>query len=108
MAMRLINEGDNANLVALLDAPNPAQISNLSTMNSLNFRKTYLIDRLKGYGLQLVRGDIKAFAARGLAFITSRAGKFFMPATRAVFRLIGKPLPGTLRANDPGFLKAWS
>ncbi len=107
MAMRLIGEGDDASLVALLDAPNPAQLSNLSATDSLNFRKTYLIDRFKEYGLQLARGDLKAFTARGLVFVASRTGKFFMPATKALFRLIGKPLPDTLRANDPGFLKAW-
>jgi thioesterase domain-containing protein len=108
MAVRLIDEGDSARLVALLDAPNPAQMLNLSSADSAQFRKTYLINRLKKYGLQLVRGDIKAFTTRGLAFVTSRAGRFFMPAIKGAFRMVNKPLPGTLRANDPGFLKAWS
>ncbi len=75
MAMRLIGEGDDASLVALLDAPNPAQLSNLSATDSLNFRKTYLIDRFKEYGLQLARGDLKAFTARGLVFVASPDGK---------------------------------
>jgi thioesterase domain-containing protein len=107
MAMRLINEGDSANLVALLDAPNPALISNLSGTDSAQFRKIYLIDRLKQYGLQLARGDIKAFMGRGLAFVVSRAGRVFMPSIKLGFRILNRPLPGTLRANDPGFLKAW-
>ena len=106
-AMRLINEGDRASLVALLDAPNPALISNLSGADSMQFRKTYLVDRLKRYALQLVRGDIKEFMNRGLAFIISRAGKFFMPSIKTAFRMMNRPLPETLRANDPGFQKAW-
>src|SRR6267378_1618576 len=72
MAMRLINEGDSTSLVALLDAPNPALLSNLSEADSVQFRKTYLIDRLKKYGRQLVRGDIEGFMGRGLAFVVSR------------------------------------
>jgi thioesterase domain-containing protein len=107
MALRLTNEGDSADLVALLDAPNPALISNLSKADSAQFRKTYLIDRLKKYALQLVRGDIKAFMGRGLAFIISRAGSYFMPSIKIGFRMVKRPLPGKLRANDPGFMKAW-
>ena len=108
IALRLIDEGDSARLVALLDAPNPALISNLSEADSAHFRKTYLIDRLKKYGHRLVRGDIKAFVSRGLAFVTSRCGVLLMPAIKTAFRTMNKPLPEILRSNDPGFLKAWS
>ena len=106
MAMRLVDEGDSAGLVALLDAPNPALMSSLSEVESMQFRKTYLIDRLKGYGLQLVRGELKAFVGRGFAFIISRAGRFILPSIKTSFRMMNRPLPGILRANDPGFLKA--
>jgi thioesterase domain-containing protein len=108
MAMRLINEGDSTSLVALLDAPNPALLSNLSEADSVQFRKTYLIDRLKKYGRQLVRGDIEGFTNSALAFVTSRAARFIMPSIKIGFRVMNIPLPGKLRANDPGFLKAWS
>jgi thioesterase domain-containing protein len=107
MATRLLDAGDSASLVALLDAPNPAQMSNLSATDSLRFRKTYLIDRLKRYLLQLVRGDLEAFTARARAFVISRAGRLFLPAIKVTFRLIGKPLPKIMRANDPAFMKAW-
>jgi thioesterase domain-containing protein len=107
MATLLIDAGDSASLVALLDAPNPAQMANLSAADSRRFRKTYLLDRLKRYALQLVRGDLKAFTARARAFVISRAGRFFLPAIKVAFRLIGKPLPRLMRANDPAFMKAW-
>jgi thioesterase domain-containing protein len=38
IATRLIDEGDSAGLVALLDAPNPALLSNLSEADSARFR----------------------------------------------------------------------
>lgn len=107
MAIRLINEGDEASLVALLDVPNPALVSNLSWANSVLFRKTYLIDRLKKYGLQLVRGDIKAFMDRLLTFISSRAKRLFMPIIKVGFRTVRRPLWGSLRGDDPSFLNAW-
>jgi thioesterase domain-containing protein len=107
IAARLIDEGNSASLVALLDAPNPALALSLSEVDSAQFRKTYLIDRLKRYGLQLVQGDIKAFTSRALAFAVSRAGRIFMPSIKIAFRIANRPLPGMLRANDPAFLKAW-
>jgi thioesterase domain-containing protein len=108
IATQLINEGESASLVALLDAPNPALRSSLSAADSAEFRKTYLKDRLKKYGLQLVQGDIKAFMSRGSTFITSRARRFFMPSIKIGFRMMNRPLPGILRSNDLGFLKAWN
>ena len=107
LATRLIDRGDSVNMVALLDAPNPALLSSLSRSDSLQFRKTYLLDRFKGYMVQLARGDIKAFVRRGFAFVVSRAGSFFVPGIKAGFRLVNRPLPKRVRANDPGFLKAW-
>jgi thioesterase domain-containing protein len=107
IAMRLIDKGDSANLLAMLDVTNPSLISNLSTLDSMRFRKTYLIDRLKRYGHHLASGDMKAFLERGLAFLTSRTGKFFVPAMKVGYRLMKKPLPEILRSNDPSFLKAW-
>jgi thioesterase domain-containing protein len=107
IATRLIDEGDSVSLVALLDAPNPALISSLSGIDSAHFRKTYLIDRLKKYRLQLMQGDIKAFMSRALAFVVSRAGRFFMPSIKIAFRVVNRRLPGIMRANDPAFLEAW-
>jgi thioesterase domain-containing protein len=108
VARRLSDGDDSARLVALLDTPNPALISNLSEADSAQFRKTYLVDRLKKYSLHLMRGELKSFMSRGLAFVTSRTGRFFMPAIKKAFRIVRQPLPIILRSNDPGFLKAWN
>src|ERR1700733_14216002 len=107
IAVRLTDEGESASLVPLLDVPNPALISNLSRVESAQFRKTYLSDRLRKYGRQLMRGDINAFISRGLGFITSRARRFFVPWIKMVFRMVNRPLPARLRGDDPGFMKAW-
>jgi thioesterase domain-containing protein len=108
MARRLSDTHYGAGLVALLDTPNPALISNLSKAESVQFRKTYLLDRLKKYGLHLMRGELGSFISRGVAFARSRSGRFFMPSIKRAFRIVNRPLPIKLRANDPGFLKAWN
>jgi thioesterase domain-containing protein len=109
MAMQLIDEGDCANLVAMLDSPNPALMSNLSETDAAQFRKTYLTDRLKKYRDQLLRGDIRAFAESVLVFIVSHSGGYLMPAIKTGFRIVKKPLPLIFRTYDPTtvFLKAW-
>jgi len=106
MALQLIEEGDGGSLVALLDAPNPAMLSNLSQTDAAQFHKTYLTDRIKRYALQLKRGDIKAFTERGSTFIVNRLGKFFTPLVKKGFRVIKRPLPKMFRHNDPVFLNA--
>jgi thioesterase domain-containing protein len=107
IALRLVDKGDSVGLIALLDTPNPALTSNLSKADSARFRMTYLVDRLGRYGRYILQGDIKAFIGRGLAFVISRVGGFFMPSIKLGFRLLKRPLPVVLRSNDPGFLKAW-
>jgi thioesterase domain-containing protein len=105
---RQLSEGtEGARLVALLDTPDPALVQNLSEADSAQFRKTYLFDRLKKYGLHLIRGEIKSFVSRGFAFVTSRARQFVTPAIKKAFRIVNQPLPIMLRSNDPDFLKAW-
>jgi thioesterase domain-containing protein len=107
IAVRLIDEGDGANLVALLDAPNPALMSTLSEIDSAQFHKTYLISRLKKYALMLMRGDIKAITI-GLAFIALRLRIFFIPAIKMGFRMAKRPLPRDFRGyDDHRFLGAW-
>jgi thioesterase domain-containing protein len=107
LARRLTDDGYDVSLVALLDAPNPALLSNLSAANSAHFRSAYVSDRIRKYARFLSSGNIKAFFGRGLAFISSRAGKWLMPSIKVAFRLLNRPLPVTFRANDPGFLQAW-
>jgi thioesterase domain-containing protein len=107
IAVRLTDEGDSASLVALLDVPNPALLSNLSWAASAQFHQAYLADRLQKYGRQLMRGDFGAFIGRGFFFITSRTIKLVMPAIKIGFRMADRPLPERLRSYDPGFLKAW-
>lgn len=109
MAVHLIDEGDSVGLVALLDTPNPALISNLSTTDAVQFHKTYLIDRLRKYWHMLVRCDLRQMTRSGIAFMVTHFGAFFLPALKVGFRMVNRPLPTVFGAHDPTtvFSKAW-
>jgi thioesterase domain-containing protein len=107
MASQLAREGSNASLVALLDAPNPAQLATLPKADATNYRKAYLIDRLGKYGRDLLRGNIKSFFNRGFVFLSSRSRGLITPWIKKGFRMIGRSLPAKLKGDDPGFIKAW-
>ncbi|MET4391703.1 thioesterase domain-containing protein [Bradyrhizobium sp. F1.4.3] len=108
LAARLVEEGHDVRAVLLLDAPNPSLLANLSPSETTQYRKRYLVDRLKRYRDHLLQGDVKAFASRGLAFIVSRASKPLLPLLKLAVRLTGTTLPTIIRSNDPGFLRAWN
>jgi thioesterase domain-containing protein len=107
MANLLSKEGDKVGMLALLDAPNPALLSNLSADESARFRKTYLSDRIGKYANDLLKGNIQAFAQRGFAFLVSRLGRHFLPALKFGLRSLDRSVPAVIQSNDPGFLKAW-
>jgi thioesterase domain-containing protein len=107
MAARSSEDGRAVGLVALLDAPNPQIIANLSPDAAKEFRKTYWRDRWSKYFHDLVRGDFRAFAARGFAFAVSRSGRVALPWIKRVYRIVRQPMPPILRANDPSFIRAW-
>ncbi|EHR01456.1 thioesterase domain-containing protein [Bradyrhizobium sp. WSM471] len=107
MASQLAIEGDRASLVALLDAPNPAQLAALPEADATAYRKTYVNDRLTKYGRDLIKGNIKTFLNRGLVFLSSRSRGLLTPWIKKAFRTIGRPLPTKLRGDDPGFINAW-
>jgi thioesterase domain-containing protein len=107
IARLLVNDGQHVGLLALLDAPNPALLSSLPAAASAQFRNVYLTDRIKKYGRNLLRGNIRSFASDAAAFVIPRMTGFVWPLIRAVFRVTGRPMPLGFRARDPAFLAAW-
>lgn len=92
MARQLAAAGEEVGLVALIDTGNPAYYRNLSPEKLTHFRRTYLVDRLRKYGRNLARGDLRAFGSDTAQLIRSRARGVIWKLS-SVAALIGRPAP---------------
>ena len=106
IATLLANDGEDIGLLALIDATNPAFVSNLPPAKATEFRKTYLIDRLGKYGRNLLNGNVRTFAMDALAFLGPKLGTIPWWLIRQTFRVANRPLPPLLQNNQPTFRAA--
>jgi thioesterase domain-containing protein len=106
IASLLSAEGERAGFVALVDTPNPALYENLSSAEAARFRATYLTDRIKKYGRNLIHGNLRALGTDFLALLSSAMGESGWRAARALFKMINRPMPEILRGTDPAYFKA--
>jgi thioesterase domain-containing protein len=98
-AAHLANEGHDIGLLALFDTPNPAFAAGLSGVEAAQFRKRYLLDRLKKYGRYLRSGDFDEVVKGALLFLSASSEKFPL-LFRSVVRLSKAPVPAILQNND--------
>jgi thioesterase domain-containing protein/acyl carrier protein len=63
IARVLNHQGEPVSVLALLDDFNPAFYKNLSVLNTVRFRSTYLFDRLGKYARRIFRGDWKELSS---------------------------------------------
>jgi thioesterase domain-containing protein len=101
MATILASEGEEIGLVALLDAANPALQSSLSIGDAIQFRATYVSNRIAKYARNLFRCRIDLFLTDAFAFISPRVGPKPWLLVQSVFRMLNRPLPELLQNNDP-------
>jgi thioesterase domain-containing protein len=64
-----------------------------------HFRRTYMIDRLKKYGRNLVHGRFDDLRADARQFVTSRLNAAVWKLTRRFCRLVNLPVPKLVRSN---------
>jgi thioesterase domain-containing protein len=107
IAAMLAKIGEEVGLVALLDAPCPTLVSNLSPAEATRFRATYVSDRLKKYGSNLLSGNFSKLMGDAVAFMSQRAGAIPWLFMRSAFRLLRMPLPQTLQNNNPIVVEAY-
>jgi thioesterase domain-containing protein len=97
IAATLAKNGEEIGLVALLDAPCPTLMSNLSRAAARRFRATYISDRLKKYGSNLISGNFSQLMGDAVAFMSQRAGVIPWLFMRSAFRLLRMPPSQTLQ-----------
>lgn len=80
MARLLANSGRDVGLLALVDIVNPWFYRNLSSAEAKQFRKIYLVDRIKKYSKNLIQGRFDSIGADAVRFIQKKV----KPITRNV------------------------
>jgi non-ribosomal peptide synthetase component F/thioesterase domain-containing protein len=99
IARKLAEKGQHVGLIALFDTGNWAHYQNLSPAKLVQFRRTYMIDRLKKYGRNLIQGRFDEFAADARQFVTSRVSAVLWRISRYACRLMNRPVPKFVRSN---------
>jgi non-ribosomal peptide synthetase component F/thioesterase domain-containing protein len=99
IARRLAERGEHIGFVALLDTGNWAYYRNLPATRLAQFRRTYMIDRLKKYGRNLVQGRFDDVVADARQFVTSRLNAVLWKISRQACRLVNRPVPKFVRSN---------
>jgi thioesterase domain-containing protein len=99
IARRLAEKGEDVGFVALFDTGNWSHYRNLPPQQMAQFRRTYMIDRLKKYGRNLIQGRFDEFAADASQFVTSRLNAILWKVSRQACRLMNLPVPKFVRSN---------
>ena len=99
IARRLAERGEPVGIIALFDTGNWAYYRNLPATKMVQFRRTYMIDRLKKYGRNLVQGRFDDLAVDANQFITSRLNAILWKMSRRFCRLVNLPVPKFVRSN---------
>jgi non-ribosomal peptide synthetase component F/thioesterase domain-containing protein/acyl carrier protein len=106
VAMMLVDQGEQVALLALFDTGNPAYYKNLSLFGFLRFRSIYLVDRVRKYVRNVMRGSISNVAADIDLFFRSRIRRLIWKSGRKISQLMGRTMPKPLRSNIDMFADA--
>jgi thioesterase domain-containing protein/acyl carrier protein len=106
IAMMLVDQGEQVALLALFDTGNPAYFKNLSLIKWARFRSLYLVDRVRKYVGNLMRGAIGNVAADIDLFFRSRIRNLVWRSSRKISKVMGRTMPKPLRSNVDLFADA--
>jgi non-ribosomal peptide synthetase component F/thioesterase domain-containing protein/acyl carrier protein len=99
IARRLAERGERVGFIALFDTGNWAYYRNLPAEKMAQFRRTYMRDRLKKYGRNLIHGRFDDLRADAQQFVTSRLNAVLWKLSQRFCRLMGLPVPKFVRSN---------
>jgi len=99
IARQLAEMGERVGLIALLDTGNWAHYKNLPAQEMALFRRTYLVDRLKKYGRNLIHGRLDEFAEDIRQFVVSRFNSLLWKVSQRACKALNRPVPKFARSN---------
>jgi thioesterase domain-containing protein len=108
VAARLMRDGEDIGVVAMVDTGNPAFRAQLSSTETQQLNRSYAANRLGKYLRILADGNIRTFADGVSAVLAARAGIKTRRLIRRAFRAINRPMPDVFRHNDRALFHAWT
>ena len=99
IARKFVEKGERIGFIALFDTGNWAYYRNLPSEKMAHFRRTYISDRLKKYGRNLIHGRFDDVRADLHQFVTSRLNSALWRVSQRVCRLVNVPVPKSVRSN---------
>ncbi len=103
---RLALRGEHVSLIALFDTGNWAHYRQLPPEKMAHFRRTYLADRLKKYGRNLVEGRLHELFADAAEFMRGRTFTIRLAVVRVACGILKRPLPRFARSKIVAFTAA--
>lgn len=92
-ARLLMESGEDVDLLALVDTLHPLFRQNLSPTESIQFRKTYLSDRLRKYSRNLIQGRFDIIGSDVVKFTGGVAKPIVWKVAQRVCLALDRPLP---------------
>jgi thioesterase domain-containing protein len=106
MAVLLAAEGEEPQLVALVDSLHPKFKYYMSTSDRLRFELRYIKDRVAKYGRNLTTGHVRHIG-RDVVTLGGRIGRAALRAVRSAFGVIGRPPPRLIHTDKLLLNSAW-
>ncbi|ARN81988.1 thioesterase domain-containing protein [Methylocystis bryophila] len=107
MALRLMEEGEQIGLLALLDTEHPSYSQTLPSAQRTDYYHTYLFHRLRKYGRNVIHGRIDQIVYDLFVLCRARCKKVAFRVFRAASRGLGWRIPSAFSSNELVLLAAW-
>ena len=107
MALLLEREGEEVDLLALLDTLNPAHKHALTDRERAEFRRTYLFSRFGRYARNLATGRLDKVLSEVCFFLGTFIKRTFWKTVRSTFTKLGHPIPEAIRSDAMILTAAW-
>ena len=98
IARTLADKGEQVGVIGLLDTGNWSHYRNLPPAEMVKFRRAYMVDRLKKYGQNLIRGRFNDISADARQFVVTRFNVLRWKLIRQACRVVNRPVPKAVRS----------
>jgi thioesterase domain-containing protein len=94
-------------MLVMLDTEHPAYSQNLPMAGRTEFYVTYVVDRIRKYARNLMRGRLDLILSDIFSLIYYKTQRFYWKMVRSVFGGLGREIPALIRSDALVLAGAW-